>query len=1032
MSAQSEARVHDRPATIMPTAMTNAPADPLTFFFADLESSTRLWERFPDAMKGAMERHDEILREAVNGGGGRVVKVTGDGLMAVFPSPPAAVAAALGAQRELQREAWGETGPLRVRMGIHVGVAQQRGADFFGPPVNRTARLMAAAHGGQVLLSADAARLADRLPAESALRDLGEHRLKDLAEPEHIFQLTHPELLSDLPPLATLSERPNNLPTQTTEFLGREIQLSAIRDLLDADRVRLLTLTGPGGIGKTRLALQAAANQIDRFEDGVFFVDLSPIRDREAVFQAVVGAVGVSASTDEPPLAVLKEALRGRRLLLVLDNFEQVMDAVDGVSELLQQCPELKALVTSREALRVRGEHLFPVPPLAVPDDRAAVADLVAEYDAIRLFVERAHEVQPSFALTDENAAAVAQICARLDGLPLAIELAAARLTLFSPDELRRRLEGGLEVLRGPRDLPARQQTLRSMIDWSYDLLQDDERDVFRLFSVFVTARLEAIEAVAASLARLRRVDVVERLASLVDKSLLRSADERGQRRLSMLATIREYAAERLAEEPELAAAARSAHAEYFSEFTRSRRHLLHGPEREAALDDLGGELGNLLAAWRYWVEELEPERLNSLLDGLWVLNEDRGWYHATIELANDLLGVLSAVPSTPARLQEEIALRTSLARGLLAIRGYTAEAEANYDRALALVEQTGDLPQRAPVVRSLASFYFYRGEFDRSAALGSELLELAEERGDTTLQVDADLVYGASIAFLGDVTGGMEHVERAVDRFDPRQHLEGFRFGPIPGAIAYTSSALLQWLRGCPDQATERSERAVELAQELDHPYSTAFIFFHTAVLDLWRRRFTAAQEHAGVVLEVAEEHGYQIWKAVALIVGGAAAAGGGRPDEGVASMARGVELYQGLTTPAVFWPLVLSTRARGFGYANRPKDGLQLIEEAMEIVGPDAFLHPEFSLVRAELLQSLGDAAAAMREFRDAADSGGRLGLHMPELRATTALVRLRQKDAVEQLRRIYESFTEGFAEPELVDARAALAELDVPSAR
>jgi predicted ATPase len=889
---------------------------------------------------------------------------------------------------------------------------------------------MAAAHGGQVLLSADAARLADQLPTDAGLRDLGQHRLKDLAQPEHIFQLTHPELVSDLPPLATLSDRPNNLPTQTSEFLGREIQLSAIRDLLDADRVRLLTLTGPGGIGKTRLALQAAANQIDRFQHGVYFVDLSPVRDRDAAFQAVVRAVGVSATTDEPPLTVLKQALRSRQLLLVLDNFEQVMEAVDGVTDLLQHCPELKALVTSREALRVRGEHLFPVPPLALPDGGETAAEPLAEYDAIRLFVERAREVQPGFALTDENAAAVAEICARLDGLPLAIELAAASLTLFSPDELRGRLDRRLDVLRGgPRDLPARQKTLRSMIEWSHDLLRDDERAVFRLLSVFVTARLEAIEAVAADLEPLRGIDVVERLISLVDKSLVRTTEDGRQRRLSMLETIREYAAEWLDDDPELASTAPRAHAEYFCEFTRSRRHLLYGPEREAVLDELGAELGNLLAAWRYWVDERDPERLNSLLDGLWVLNEDRGWYHATIELANDLLGVLSAVPSTPARLQEEIALRTNLARGLLAIRGYTEEAEATYDRALALAEQTGHLPQRAPVVRSLASFYFYRGEFDRAGALGRELLELAEERGDATLQVDAELVYGASVAFLGEVVGGMEHIERAVALFDPREHLEGFRFGPSPGAIAYTTSALLQWLRGRPDRATERSERAIELAKELDHPYSTAYIFFHTAVLDLWRRRLAVAHERAGVVLDVAEEQGYQIWKAVALIVQGAAAAGLGRPDEGVASMERGVKLYQGLTTPAVFWPLVLSTRARGFGHAGRPGDGLRPIEEALEIVGTEAFLHPEFSLVQAELLHGQGDTEAAVAALRGAVDSGRRLGLHMPELRAATRLVRLRQRDAVEQLRRVYESFTEGFDDPDLVDARAALAELDVP---
>src|SRR5215208_4914626 len=348
--------------------MSDAAADLLTFLFADLESSTRLWERFPDAMKGAMERHDQILRDAVDGAGGRVVKITGDGFMAVFSSPADAVAASLAAQRALLRETWGETGPLRVRMGIHVGEAQQRAADFYGLAVNRTARIMAAGHGGQVLLSAPAARLAESgLPAGATLRDVGEHRLKDLTQPEHIFQLAHPELAGDSPPLATLSERPNNLPTQTSEFLGRELQLSAIRDLLDADGVRLLTLTGPGGIGKTRLALQAAANQIDRFEHGVYFVDLSPARDRDEAFQAVLRAVAVSVTTDAPPLEVLKQELRGQQLLLLLDNFEQVMPAAEGVAELLRHCPELKALVTSREALRVRGEHLFTVPPLALP-----------------------------------------------------------------------------------------------------------------------------------------------------------------------------------------------------------------------------------------------------------------------------------------------------------------------------------------------------------------------------------------------------------------------------------------------------------------------------------------------------------------------------------------------------------------------------------------------------------------------------------------------------------------------------------------
>ena len=322
----------------------------------------------------------------------------------------------------------------------------------------------------------------DRLPEGAELRDLGEHRLKDLFQPERIFQLVHPALAGDFPPLATLSRRPNNLPTQTSEFLGREAQLSAIRDLLDTAGVRLLTLTGPGGIGKTRLALQAGADEIDRFEDGVYFVDLSAARDPDAAFEAIVRAVGLTGTRDEAPFDVLTERLPGKQMLLLLDNFEQVMEAAEGVADLLQRCAELKVLVTSREALRVRGEHLLAVPPLSLPTVAGQVsAEAVAASEAVRLFLERARQAQPSFALTDENAAAVAEISARLDGLPLAIELAAARLKLFSPDELRDRLHSRLELLgRGPRDLPARQRTLRSTIEWSYELLDEEERAVFQ------------------------------------------------------------------------------------------------------------------------------------------------------------------------------------------------------------------------------------------------------------------------------------------------------------------------------------------------------------------------------------------------------------------------------------------------------------------------------------------------------------------------------------------------------------------------
>jgi predicted ATPase/class 3 adenylate cyclase len=1009
-----------------------------TFVFADLESSTRLWERFPDAMTVAMERHDAILQHSVKSAGGRVVKITGDGLMAVFPSPLEAVDASLAAQRSLHEEAWGETGPLRVRMGIHVGEAQERAGDFYGPPVNRTARLMSAGHGGQILLSGLAARAAERrLPAAATLRDLGEHRLKDLSEPEHVFQLVHPAIPCDFPPLATLSDRPNNLPTQMSEFLGRDVQLTAIRDLLEADGVRLLTLTGPGGIGKTRLALQSAANQIERFDDGVYLVDLAAARDEDAAFQAVVQTLGVSAKADQPPLELLQGHLRRRRLLLLLDNFEQVMGAADSLAELLRRCPDLKAIVTSREALRVRGEHLFPVPPLSLPPDGGAplTAADVSSYEAVRLFAERAREVQPGFALTDENAGDVAHICARLDGLPLAIELAAARLTLFSVDELSGRLRSRLDVLRGgARDLPARQQTLRGVIEWSHELLQPDERAVFRLLSVFATARIEAIEDVAARVESLHAVDVVEQLASLVDKSLVHSVPTPAGRRLSMLETIREYAAERLDEDAGLGAAARQAHAEYFAGLAATQRGALSGAGREQALGELGAELGNLMAAWRHAVSARDGEQLNRLLDGLWALHDARGWYHAAVELANDLLGVLAAAPSTPDRVQEEIALQTSLARGLLAIRGYTEEVERTYNQALALSEQAGALPQRGPVLRSLASFYMYRGEFERSAAKGSDLLELGERNDDVGLQVEGRLMLGASLAFLGRIPDGLAHLERATALFDPQRHRAGrFGFGASPGAVAYTTSALLEWQRGHPQRSVELAESAVRVAHELDHPFTLAYALFHSSVLDFWRQELALVLERSTSVQQVAEEHGYPIWSALALVLRGVATTGLGRPEEGLAMTAQGVELYGGMTTPPVFWPLVLSVRARGFLLAGRPHDGLPLIDEAIELTGEAAFLYPDFALLKAELLLALDDAEPAKALLSKAITAGEPLGFRLPQLRAATMLVhvgRLKERpEALRTLRRVYDTFTEGLETRALRDARTALGEADVP---
>ncbi|HJU51828.1 MAG TPA: adenylate/guanylate cyclase domain-containing protein, partial [Acidimicrobiia bacterium] len=462
-----------------------------TFLFSDIEGSTRLWEEHPEQMAPALARHDGILTGAVGRAGGQVIKATGDGILARFDTAPDALAAAVDAQKSLASEPWGMVGSLKVRMGIHTGESEQRGGDYFGPTMNRTARIMAAGHGGQVLFSAMAARLVDdRLPHGAALRDLGIHRLKDLTQPEHLFQLVHDELESQFPALTTLDSRPHNLPLQATEFFGRSAEISTIDAMLRSPGTKLVTIVGPGGAGKTRLGLQVAAEQIERFADGVFFVDLSAERAPDAAYEAIVRALALSVTGGGDPLQILRSRLRDKSMLLVLDNFEQVTAAALGVSELLNHSPGLKVIVTSRETLRVRAEHVFPVPPLSLPHPKHSTAEIAAS-ESVQLFVERAVAVRPDFVISDENARVIAEICNRLDGLPLAIELAAARLNVFTPADLLSRLRTRLDVLgAGGRDLPDRQRTLWGAIAWSYELLDEKERDVFELMAVFSPTRL--------------------------------------------------------------------------------------------------------------------------------------------------------------------------------------------------------------------------------------------------------------------------------------------------------------------------------------------------------------------------------------------------------------------------------------------------------------------------------------------------------------------------------------------------------------
>jgi predicted ATPase/class 3 adenylate cyclase len=738
------------------------PTGTVTFLFTDLEGSTVLLEAHPAAYRAAVRRHHDLLRGAVEAHGGVVFETVGDAVYAAFARPSDAAAAALAGQCALQGEPWGETGPLRVRMGVHLGEVERQGGHYFGAPLYRCARLMATAHGGQTVLSAAAAELVrGALPVGASLRDLGEHRLKDLATPEHVFQLGHCGLPAEFPPLRTLDARPHNLPLQLNSFLGRERELAEVARLLGT--ARLLTLTGSGGTGKTRLALQAAAAALDAYPDGVWLVELAALADPALVPRAAAAAVGVREEPGRPLLATLVDALRPRRLLLVLDNCEHLLDACARLAEaLLRACPDLRLLVTSRAALRLAGEHEFPVPPLTLPPRRAAAGErspdpaALARAEAVALFVERARAGAPAFALTAENGAAVAEICRRLDGLPLAVELAAARVKLLPPAVLLARLGRRLALLRGgPRDAPARHQTLRATLDWSHALLDADARRLFARLAVFVGGcTLEAAEAVCAP-PGVPALDVLEGLAALAEGSLVPPAGQTGRAgaagdpgaseappagaRFVLLETVREYAAERLAAGGEHLPL-RRAHAEYFGALAREAESGLRGAEQAAWLDRLEADHDNLREALRWWTEQAAAGDLRSAAAGLelagalWRFWQVRGYLSEGWRRLGELLELTAPLaagapgppgpvapgdpgaPAAPAALSRRYrAARAEAAFGASVLAGYLgdgAPGRALMEESLALWRAAGDEEGVAWALQNLGMFDISSGDF--------------------------------------------------------------------------------------------------------------------------------------------------------------------------------------------------------------------------------------------------------------------------------------------------------------------------------
>jgi predicted ATPase/class 3 adenylate cyclase len=626
--------------------MSEIPTGTVTFLFTDIAGSTKLWQQHPDAMPNALVRHHALLNEAIAANGGYVFQIIGDAFCAAFATASAGLDAALAAQRALRDAPWGETGAIRVRMALHTGAGEVRvgehtsGEYVSGLTLSRAARLLSAGHGGQILLSLATAELVrDQLPPDVSLRDLDAHRLKDLIRPEHIYQVVAPDLRSDFLPLKSLDAHPNNLPIQLTSFIGREQEMARVLQILNG--TRLVSLTGAGGAGKTRLALQVAADLIDEFPDGVWFVELAPLTDPTLIPQTIAALLGLREETGRPVMTMLSDYLRAKTTLLLLDNCEHLIDACAKFADtILRAAPKVKILATSREAFGIGGETAYRVPSLSLPPKDASLGDVasLSQYEAVRLFIDRAMAVQPDFSVTNGNAPALAQICHRLDGIPLALELAAARVKSLSVEQIAARLDDRFRLLTGgSRTALPRQQTLRAAIDWSYDLLAEEERVLLRRLSVFAGGwTLEAAPAVC-SCDPVCADDVLDLLARLVDKSLVVFEQRNSETRYRMMETIRQYARDRLLESHE-AETIRNRHLDFFMAFAEQVEPKLRGPEQMQWLDRLDLEHDNLRAALEWSLGEGRVEkglRLGAALAWFW---ERCGYWREGRERVESLL----------------------------------------------------------------------------------------------------------------------------------------------------------------------------------------------------------------------------------------------------------------------------------------------------------------------------------------------------------------------------------------------------------
>ncbi len=732
--------------------MGHLPSGTVTFLFTDIEGSTQLWEKYPEAMKDALARHDSILREAIESNAGYVIKTTGDGIHGVFAKAVDAVRATFVAQRILKEPICDLH--IKVRMGLHSGEAELRAGDYHGQVLNRAARIMSAGHGGQVLVSSVTAELArEHLPLGVSLLDLGEHRLKDLIRPERLFQLAASGLPSEFPALMSLNALPNNLPSQLTSFIGREREMNDVRQLLAS--ARLLTLIGPGGTGKTRLSLQLAADQLSEFKDGVWLVELAPVSDPAFILSTIASVLELHEVPGLPLINIVVDYLRDKQTLLILDNCEHLVEASAQVAnQLLHACPKLKIIASSREALGIDGETVYRVPSLSLPD---LSNKSIMEYESTRLFIDRAAKAEPRFHLTDHNASSIAQICQRLDGIPLAIELAAARVKLFTPEQIAARLDDRFKLLTGgSRTALPRQQTLRALIDWSYQSLNETEQRALRRLAVFPGGwTFEAAEAVVGE------YDAMDGLLGLVNKSLVNVEEHDAKSRYRFLETIRQYAMEKLLESGE-AAEVRDRHLDYFLQSIDQEAEAdqrIFGQEDTEWLDQMEVEHDNLRAALE-WAAANHPDkalRLVYIAGSFWVARdynrEARQWCQIALKRSQPL----------PNMEDKKAKVYGMLGWSSIAIGDHKMGRESA-EAGVALARKAGDTRTLARLLSVVALACTFLGEFSTGEAAVQEAETISREnnyQGELSLMLTtrAQMTYFA----YGDVERAKQYLDEAV-----------------------------------------------------------------------------------------------------------------------------------------------------------------------------------------------------------------------------------------------------------------------------